>query len=287
MQIVITGIYILIRIFSNSLSNVFQKKLTGYGENPVCINFINYLLLALISIPLIFFVNHPPLLHGFWIWTILGGISGALCNYFMVEALKYGELSVLGPINSYKAVIGLIFGIFLLGEIPNIFGILGILLIIAGSYFIFDTFNFFKIAKQKDIRYRFYALFFSALEAIFIKKVILLSSVGISFITSCILGAIFSFIILRVNKVSVIPHPKAKSSLLYILTALCFGLMTYTTAAVFKLINVGYALSLFQLSILVNLFFGWKLFKEKHILKKLAGSIIIIIGAITIILSSH
>ncbi len=287
MQIFLTGILVLIRILSNSLSNVFQKKLAEYGENPVCINFINYLLLALFCVPLIFLTHNQTIQNGFWLNALIGGVCGALCNYYMVEALKYGELSVLGPINSYKSVIGLIFAIFLLGEIPDFHGLLGVLLIIFGSYFIFDTLNPIKIAERKDIQYRFLALFFSAMEAVFIKKVILLSSIRISFIASCFLGAIFSYIIFKLTTKTKLTIPKPKSALLYLLTALCFGLMTYTTAVVFKRINVGYALSLFQLSVILNLLFGWKIFKEKHILRKLTGSVIIICGAVLVIIFSH
>ena len=102
----------------------------------------------------------------------------------MVLALKQGELSVLGPINSYKAIVGMIFGIFLLHEYPNIYGLLGIGLIIIGSYFILES---PKALLRKDIQYRIYALIFTAIEAVFIKKVIILSSIASSFIISSFL----------------------------------------------------------------------------------------------------
>lgn len=287
MQLLLTGFFVLVRIFSNSLSNVFQKKLAQQGEIPVCINFINYLLLSIISIPALFFINSPKLNLELIIFALLGGICGALCNYFIVEALKYGELSVLGPINSYKTVIALFFGIILLKEIPNFWGLIGIILILAGSYFIFDTFNFLEIFKRKEIQYRFYALFFSALEAIFIKKVILLSSISISFITSNILGALFAYFLIKGKHTAIKPSLSKRNLTLYVLTAVCFGLMTYSTAIVFNRINVSYALSLFQLSIFISVLFGWKIFKEKNIIKKLIGAAITILGAVCVIFSAH
>lgn len=287
MQIVITSFAIFLRILSNSLSNVFQKKLTLLRQKPSLTNFVNYFILSCISIIFLFFTGIPKLGENFWIYAILGGITGALCNYFMVEALKFGELSVLGPINSYKAIIGMIFAIFLLGEFPNIFGLFGICLIIFGSYFIFDTLNFKEIFKRKDVQYRFYALFFSAIEAVFIKKVILLSSISFSVITTCILGAVFSYLILLKDKIPQIKLPSKNIFLMYLLTALCFGTMTLTTAFVFKRIAVSYALSLFQLSVILNVILGWKIFREKHIIKKIIGSTIIILGAVIIILNSH
>jgi len=286
MQIIFTSIVIIIRIITNSLTGVFQKKLTLKKETPAIVNFNNYFILAFISLITLFFIPKPELKDGFFIFAILGGITGAICNYFMVEALKYGKLSILGPINSYKAIVGMIFAIFLLGEFPNILGLIGVVLIILGSYFIFDTLNFLEIFKKKEVRYRFYALVFSAIEAVFIKKVILLSSVPISVIISFILGAFFSYLILAKDKIKPIKIPQQSVLIFYILSALSFGLMTITTAYVFKHIDVAYALSLFQLSVILNIILGWKIFREKDILKKLIGAFIIITGAIIIIFNS-
>lgn len=284
MQVFYNFIAIFIRVAANSLSNVFQKKLAFEGENPVIVNFINYLLLSLLSVPLLFFVDYSAVNLKFLLYALAGGLTGAICNCFMVMALEKGELSVLGPINSYKAVIGLIFGMLILHEMPNMYGIFGIALIISGSYFILES---PKALMKKDIQYRIYALIFSAIEAVFIKKVIILSSITASFITSSFLGAIFSFIIMNIFSSSKLKLPVKRHLIMYVLTALCFGLMTFTTAYVFKYMNVGYALSLFQLSIIINVILGYKLFNEKNLLKKLFGSLIILIGSATILIFGH
>lgn len=284
MQILLNIIAILFRIFSNSFSNVFQKKLTKSGEAATCINCINYILMSLISIPLLLLVNFSLITPEFWLYAIAGGITGAIGNCFMVLALKQGELSVLGPINSYKAIVGMIFGIFLLHEYPNIYGLLGIGLIIIGSYFILES---PKALLRKDIQYRIYALIFSAIEAVFIKKVIILSSIASSFIISSFLGAIFSYLIMRILENEKLHIPTKKNSIMYISTTLCFAIMTFTTAYVFKYMNVGYALSLFQLSIILNVILGYKLFNEKKLIKKLLGSLIILIGSAAILIFGH
>lgn len=284
MQILLNIIAILFRIFSNSFSNVFQKKLTKSGEAATCINCINYILMSLISIPLLLLVNFSLITPEFWLYAIAGGITGAIGNCFMVLALKQGELSVLGPINSYKAIVGMIFGIFLLHEYPNIYGLLGIGLIIIGSYFILES---PKALLRKDIQYRIYALIFTAIEAVFIKKVIILSSIASSFIISSFLGAIFSYLIMRILENEKLHIPTKKNSIMYISTTLCFAIMTFTTAYVFKYMNVGYALSLFQLSIILNDILGYKLFNEKKLIKKLLGSLIILIGSAAILIFGH
>ena len=284
MQTIFNTIFVIVRIFSNSFSNVFQKKLACAGENPININFINYIFLSVFSLPLLFLCKNTPLEHGFWEYAILCGIMGAVCNCFMALALKRGELSVLGPINSYKAIVGMIFGIFILHEFPNIYGLCGIGLIILGSYFILES---PKALMKRDIQYRIYALVFSAIEAVFIKKVIVLSSIAVSFIVSSFLGALFSFLLVKIFSNQKIRIRSKKHFSMYLITALCFGIMTFATAYVFKFMNVGYALSLFQLSIILNVILGYKLFREKHLLKKLLGSLIILVGSVAIILCGH
>ena len=85
---------------------------------------------------------------------------------------------------------------FVLSEIPSFAGIFGVLLIIWGSWFVFDTqkegFSF-ALFKRKDILLRFAALFLMGIEAVFLKKVILISSPVISFVLWCWVGAFFAF----------------------------------------------------------------------------------------------
>jgi drug/metabolite transporter (DMT)-like permease len=60
--------------------------------------------------------------------------------------------------------------------------------------------------------------------------------------------------------------------------------MQLTTNYAFANMQVGYALSLFQLSIIVSVLLGYKIFKEQDVRKKLIGSGIMIAGSIIIIL---
>lgn len=123
-------------------------------------------------------------------------MTGALGNGFLVKALQKGDLSVLGPINSYKSVIGIVVGIILLGEIPNRWGVLGIALIIYGSYFVLDTTEerfSFALLKKSEIQFRLWAMILTAIEAVLVKKVILVSSTTVAFISWCWFGAVFSF----------------------------------------------------------------------------------------------
>ena len=288
----LVSLAVLLRIFSNPLANVFQKQLTAKTIHPLFVNFLTYFLLSGFCLVILLFIQLPVLSRNFWVFSILGGIAGALGNGFLIKALQYGELSVLGPVNSYKSVVGIIVGIFLLSEIPNMWGIAGIILIIYGSYFVLDTTKErFSLAllKRKDIQYRIWAMILTAIEAVFVKKVILASSTLPAFIGWCIFGAVFSFILVFINRVDFkFQITKINKNELgkFATLVLCIGTMQFTTNYSFANMPVGYALSLFQLSTIVSVLLGSRVFKEPELRKKLIGSAIMIFGSVVIILLS-
>ena len=266
---------IFIRIFSNSYLNVFQKLLTNKGEAPSIVNFYTYLGLTIIA-----FIVCPNPIFNMEILRILliMGVLGALGNYFIIKALALGELSSLAPINSYKPLIALFVGIMLLNEIPGLFELFGILFIILGTILLGKSNKFFS----KATFYRFLALIFSGTEAIFIKKIIILSDLPSSFLYWALASLIFTFIFALTSK-HVIKIQKQNVKLLLILILLVTA-MQYSTNYVFSKMNVAYALSLFQLSSFVSIFLGVNIFNEKGLLKKLLASLFMLLGATIIIL---
>lgn len=286
----LTALAVALRILSNPLANVFQKRLTVEGHHPLLVNFLTYFLLSIVCIALAFRVDWKALPSAFWAYSTISGVVGALGNGFLVKALQKGDLSVLGPINSYKSVVSIIVGIFLLGEIPNGWGLLGIALIIYGSYFVLDTAEepfSWRLLKRPEIQFRLWAMILTAIEAVFTKKIIQSSSVLVATIGWCWFGAVFSFFVLllyRLNPKTEISKIRRKDVGKYFFLILCIGTMQATTNYAFDHMPVGYALSLFQLSIIVSVLLGHRIFGEKDIRKKLIGSMIMIVGSIVIIL---
>ena len=288
-MVIILILALFFRIISGCAANVYQKKLTQNNSSPLVVNAATYSLLSILCIPLA--LVYCKTFGTDIIYTaMIVGVLGALGNGFLVKALQDGDLSILGPINAYKSVFGLVFAFILLKEMPNIQGIAGIALIITGSYFVLDTTKerfSFALIKNKSIQCRFLALIFCSAEAVFIKKLIELSNVTEAFILWCFTGALFSIIFLAPFKIKIkteLSKLKHINLLFLFIIVFCLGIMQLTTNYVFKNMNVAYALALFQLSSLVSIFLGYKIFKEKNILKKLVGTVIMITGAVLIIL---
>ena len=130
-------------------------------------------------------------------------------------------------------------------------------------------------------------MIFTAIEAIFIKKVIQLSDVTTSFIMWCWFGALFSFILLllfNVDKKEQLKKSNKSIAGIFLLQITCVGLMQLSTNYVFDNMDVSYALALFQLSTIVAVILGYLVFNEKKIGKKLFGSFIMITGSVIILL---
>ena len=285
-----TLLAVIIRILVNPFSNVLQKQITLKGQHPLFINLATYTLLAFISVFLIYDISIQSLDTEFWIYSIAGGITGALGNGFIVKALDKGDLSVLGPINAYKSIVGMLFAFIIIREVPNIWGLMGMGFIIVGSYFVLDTTEekfSWQLFKTPAIQYRLAALVLTGIQAVLDKKVIEHSNLEIAFAGWSIFGAGFSFVFILFTKVSIQKEFKNVDGAIlvkYFLLLLTVGLMLASTNYTLSHMPVGYALALFQLSILLSVVLGHRFFNELHLFKKLMGATIMVIGSALIIL---
>jgi drug/metabolite transporter (DMT)-like permease len=214
-------------------------------------------------------------------------------NMFLVQALKSTDLSIIGPINAYKSMIGLVLGVFLLAEIPTAMGLLGVVLILAGSFFVADKpvdqprqSAFVQFFANRGVQWRFAALIFSAVEAVFLKKAVLASSPLTAFLMWCLLGlpiaALVVVVLLRgrtKNEWVVLARQKGTYAWLAVTT----GLMQVSTLFAFGKLQVGYSLALFQMSSILSVFLGYTFFQETNIVRRLCGSLIMVLGASCII----
>lgn len=260
------------------------------GCNSISVIAITYSVLSLVGLVPALIFGVMPLGDSFWLYAVLVGIFGAVGNCFLVKSFEKGDLSILAPINAYKAVVGLVFASIVLREYPNMYGLLGMGLIIWGSYFVLDTLEehfSWKLFLNKQIQYRIISLVFCAVEAVFIKKMIVLSSILDAFVAWCVFGAIFSLLTMRLLGLSFkkeFGELKTRNAVMFVNIVVCIGMMQYMTNYVFTRIDVAYALSLFQLGAVVSVILGFSVFKEKNILRKLLGTLIMICGAVIIIL---
>jgi drug/metabolite transporter (DMT)-like permease len=286
---VLTCLFVLTRIIANPVSNVFQKKLTHHPADPLFIICVTHALLSLVALPCLLCLLPLPVTPAFWSNMIICALLAVAGNMFLVRALRSTDLSIIGPINAYKSIISLVLGIFLLQEIPTAMGLLGVVLILAGSFFVADQpvdqprkNAFVQFFANRGVQWRFAALILSAVEAVFLKRALLASSPLTTFLMWCILG-----LPIAAAAVAVILKGRAKSECVtlarhkgtYAWLAATTGLMQLSTLLTFGKLQVGYSLALFQTSTILSVFLGYKFFQERNIVRRLSGSLIMVVGA--------
>lgn len=117
----------------DSLREVASKRSVKHiDEYTVSWAFRFFALLFLI--PALFFVEIPNIGNGFWIALLIGGSLNTITTVLYMKAYKHSDLSITSPMAAFTPLFLLIMSPIILGEFPRAWGLLGVLLIVAGSY---------------------------------------------------------------------------------------------------------------------------------------------------------
>ncbi|MEO6237093.1 MAG: hypothetical protein ABIQ52_08840 [Vicinamibacterales bacterium] len=101
---------------THPVSNVFQKQLTQRSAEPLLTIVATHGLLTALALPFLAGMPLGALSVDFWA-NILAAVVLAVVGYlFLWYALRSTDLSVLGPINAYKAVLGLLLAMALIAD---------------------------------------------------------------------------------------------------------------------------------------------------------------------------
>ena len=290
----LTSLLVAARIVSNPVSNVFQKQLAQRGVHPVAVIASAHLLLSLLAIPWLLGTAEQPTSRTFWGDLMLCAALAVSSNILLVYALRAADLSLLGPINAYKAVLSLGLGAVVLGEIPTAWGLAGVWLILVGSYRLSDPeptagggSRRHRLWGNRGVQLRVAALVLSATEAVFLKRALQAASPSFTLAAWAVAGLPFVALAgvwwmgtgMRAQIITL------RTSLPTCLAlAATTGLMQGTTLFTFERLPVGYSLALFQTSALLSVLLGHRLFREGQLARRLTGCLLMVIGAGLIVL---
>lgn len=126
-------LFALLSAFSESLNNVFGKKsLSKVDEYAVSWSLRFFA--ALFLIPLLFFAKIPALGNQFFWALLIGGSLDSIATILYMKAIKHSDLSITVPILSFIPLFLVVTSSLIIGEFPSFLGLVGVLLIVAGSY---------------------------------------------------------------------------------------------------------------------------------------------------------
>lgn len=284
---------LVLRILSSSWIAVLQKILGKRGWDSIAVVALVLTCLAVLLLPGLYWFPYNKLSAAFWLSILLVAVLDTPGHVLLVKSVKLTDLSLIGPLSAYKPVVGLLLGIFFLEEVPTKAGLAGVLVILTGSMLLSPggvrpgIKAFSMLLSDKGIQFRLLSLILTAGASIFSKQAVLLSTVGHTFMGWAFLGApmaMVAWFILRGPSEGGKSKTEGKDVLLFSGLVMLFFPLQIFTLILFARMNVGYALALFQLSGLVNVLFGYKLFAEKHVFERSMACLVMIFGATLIIL---
>ena len=119
--------------FLQSVKDVYNKtQLKNFDEYIIAcsLTFFTSIFLS----PLLFLIDIPQLGNNFWLALSVSGCLNAISYTIYLRAIKISDLSIIAPITTFTPLFLLITSPLIVGEFPQPLGIIGVLLIVVGSY---------------------------------------------------------------------------------------------------------------------------------------------------------
>lgn len=284
-------IWITLRILSNPCSNALQKALSTRGWSAPLLLALTHGAMALPA-GIWLLRTASALTMAFWCWSLLSAVLAVTANWLIIEAVRRTDLSILGPINSYKPWVSLLPGMVFLGERLTGMQLMGMGLVLAGSLYLVSPDSgprgIALLTRDRGVQLRALALLFSAAEAVALKRVLEVSSPGNAFAGWILLGFLTALpFAVKATLDQPVPERFLRSGAWGIVAlTLTTGIMQFCTLVTLKQMPVGIALSLFQISTLLSVFLGKAVFQEPHFGRRLAGATIMACGASLLVFRS-
>ncbi len=283
-------LFAFLTAFFQSIRDLFNKtKLKEFDEYIVTLS-MTFFTAAGLSL-LLFFLEIPTLGNSFWPALFASGTLNALSLTIYVRAIKYYDLSLVTPITAFTPLFLLITSPLIVGEFPQRMGLIGVLLIVGGSYIL--------NLKEKERGYfaPWRSLFTNpgsrlALLVAFIWSITSnLDKVGVQnsspiFWATCVyfwISVILLPVVILKSRNNLPPLNRRWFKLMFY--GFLNSMMIASQMTAISLTLVAYVVSVKRTSALFSVIFGSLILKEERIKEKLVGSMVMIIGVFFIALA--
>lgn len=283
-------VFSFLTAFFESLKDVFSKKSLKNIDEYIVSWSLRFFALPFL-IPLLFFIEIPSLGNQFWTAFLVGGSLNVITTILYMKAIKHSDLSITVPMITFTPLFLLLTSPLMVGEFPSFFGLIGVLLIVAGSY----TLNikqrhegyiapFRALLKEKGPRLMLLVAFIWSITSNFDKIGVQNSSAIFWVIATDIFIALILFPIMIYKSRANMHQIKTSYKLL-----LPIGLFS-AIASIFQMIAisltlVAYVISIKRTSAVMSVLFGHFIFKEEGVKERVLGAIIMVVGVLFIVLS--
>ncbi len=270
-----------------SLKDVFSKKgLTNVDEYVIAWSLRFFALPFLL--PMLFFVRIPAWGNQFWPALLLGGGLNVVTTILYMKAIKQSALSLTVPMVAFTPLFILVTSPLMIGEWPNVWGVLGVLLIVAGSYMLNlgerqrgYLAPFRALLQERGPRLMLITAFLWSITANFDKIGVqnsspLFWSIAITGFSALVLFPLMLHKSQRETR-QILIRSKALAPIGF------FGALTaiFQMTAI-SLTLVAYVIAIKRTSAVMSVVWGYLIFKEKGVKERLAGAVIMVAGVMLI-----
>nr|QNO52146.1 hypothetical protein MDNCFBIC_00016 [Methanosarcinales archaeon ANME-1 ERB6] len=241
-------------------------------------------------LPILLFTEIPPLGERFWLALVTGGTLYAFTLVLYMKAIKASDLSITVPMLTFTPLFLLITSPLMVGEFPGIFGLIGIFLIVTGSYLLninkksHGYFAPFKaLLKEKGPRLMLVVAFIWSITSN-IDKIGLQNSSPLFWVIAVdIYVALLMLPLCTFRRNRKTAQIRANWRALLKL-GLFGGLTAVCQMTAISLTLVAYVISIKRTSAIGGVLFGYLIFKEKGIRARLVGATVMVFGVLFITL---
>lgn len=283
-------VVVLGRLLFSAFANVFQKQLTHRGLHPFFIVFASYVVLGVVSLPLLWTFVPFALGQEFWLNIFLAALLDMAGTLFLVMSLSKTDLSVFGPLNAYKVVIAMLLAMVFIGEVPSAQGFAGVAIIVAGSWLLFPPSQhegrLLSLLRKRGVQYRFLSILLFSIGTLPLKNAVIEGGALPTTVFWCLIGlplaGLAQWLFVHEHFAPDLERAREQVPDFLYLGCLIF-LMQYMTMLVFEQLLVAYSLALFQLGMVLQVFLGYRIFNEKHLLRRLGACLVMIAGSLMVL----
>lgn len=119
--------------FFEAVKDVFGKQNLKKSDEYVVAWSLAFFSVIFLT-PWVIYTGIPALNSQFWFSLLIGGSINAVTTLLYIKAIKVSDLSLTVPLVALTPLFMLLTSPLIVGEYPNFFDYIGILLIVAGSY---------------------------------------------------------------------------------------------------------------------------------------------------------
>jgi drug/metabolite transporter (DMT)-like permease len=265
------------------ISKRFFGDLTAYEMGLIRLLFaMPLLLVGLVYVP------WPELDRTFWLCMALGMPLEVIAFLCYMRAIKVSPLSLTLPFLAFTPALVILTGFIILDEELNMYGAMGIMLIVTGSYTLNLSYAkrdffapFLAIYKEQGSRLMLMTAFLYSLTSA-------IGKLAISHSSPQFFGVIY-FLFLGLIIIALFPlMPGAridnlfKRPLIGLIAGFVLATMIFCHTCAISLVQAAYMISVKRTSLLFGVIFGWLVFKEENIKERLLGVSIMMAGVVII-----